>query len=265
MEHDPPIALLVLATFDDKRPIVGNKARSGTLGADELDKVSPRVLVEAISAKTGQHPRLDAAANALGVIALVFVGRIERRSDRTDERAFRPSRFGRPPNAFAMPERQASRTSRCRFHDNAVARDFADAPRARTERDDVAHPRFVDHLLIKLAHAPPARLGIGLGQHNGEHAAIGNGARRGNRLALRAWAGNEQVALAIPDDARREIGKFSGRVRAAQHAEHGIERTARKIGKRSAAAYRRIPLVGRDILHRHRSDRLLSEHIERVF
>ena len=113
MEYDAPIALLVLATLDDERSIVGNRARSGALGANQFHKVALRVPIETVGLEAcGQF-----GGKALSPVfirnlpptrsrsASIVVGPIEPRDDRAQKIAAHPSRLGGAADALAVPER----------------------------------------------------------------------------------------------------------------------------------------------------------------
>ena len=64
--------------------------------------------------------------------------------------------------------------------------DVLDPPGRRAEREDVADPRLVDHLLVELAD-PRARVRR-RGQEDAEQAAVGDGAAAGDGEPLSARA-----------------------------------------------------------------------------
>ena len=260
MQQHAPVALLVLAAFHHERLVVGDDARRRALRADQLDEVALRIVVEAIRGQALAHRTGHAEAPLLRLRIVAF----DARGHRAQERAAHAPRLGGPPHAFAMPERQTGRAPGRGLHDHAVARDLADTPRAGAQRDDVAYSRLVHHLFVQLAHAPPALRAVAFRQHHREHPAVGDGARRHDGLALRAGTRQQPPALAIPHDARRELGQIGRRVAAGQHAQHRIEGPSRKLGIRGRAPHGVEPVVRRQLVHGHRRNRLLGQHVQRV-
>src|SRR3954466_14604694 len=73
--------------------------------------------------------------------------------------------------------------------------------------------RLVDHLLVQLADAPAA-----VDEMHAEQAAVGNGARVGDRQTARALSPADDAGGAIPDDPRPQLRELVRRVAARQHA-----------------------------------------------
>ena len=167
--------------------------------------------------------------------------------------AHRLAELGRPPGGVALPERQPARHPRRGRHQDAVGRDVVDAPRAGAEREHVADPRLVDHLLVELADplaAPdrPARaLGVdrdvargrAAGQEDAEQAAVGDGAAAGHREPQRAGPPAEHVAHPVPHDPGPQLRELLARVPARQHVEHRAQRRLAEPGERATRAGRR--------------------------
>src|SRR6516165_3473382 len=61
--------------------------------------------------------------------------------------------LGRASGSFAMPKGQTGWLPRSRRDRDLVQADALDAPGARAELKHVAHPAFVDELLVELAEA----------------------------------------------------------------------------------------------------------------
>ncbi len=72
------------------------------------------------------------------------------------ERSDRLAELGGPPEPVALPERHAPRLPERGRDEHAIRGDLLDAPRGRPEREHVADPRLVDHLLVELADAAGA-------------------------------------------------------------------------------------------------------------
>ena len=132
---------------------------------------------------------------------------------RTPELAQRLPQLVRPARLPTVPKRQPAGVPRRGRDDDLVARNIFNPPRGRTQGEHVAHPRFVDHLLVKLAH--PARRALRAGQKDAEHAAIGDRPAGRDRHALRTGARGEHAAHAVVDHAGFQLRKIGRRVHAA--------------------------------------------------
>ncbi len=84
-----------------------------------------------------------------------------------------------------MPERHFAGLARRGRNEDAIVRDFFDAPGAGAQNDGVAGAALEDHLFIEFADARAAR---GAGEEDAEQAAIGNGAAVDDGHAPRAFA-----------------------------------------------------------------------------
>ncbi len=96
------------------------------------------------------------------------------------------------------------------------------------------------------------------------HAAIGNRAAREQRELRGAARRREHVALAIPDQARSQLGELGGRVAAGEHVEHRDQRVARQIAEVRGAPQRALQLVDLPRRDAHHRDDLLRQHVERI-
>ena len=98
-----------------------------------------------------------------------------------------PSSAGRPTPS---PRQNGSRAG-CPGrgdHQHPVVGDLGDPPTGGTQRDDVAGPRLVDHLLVEFAY-PRGLFGVRTGgQVDGEQAAVGDRAAGGDGQPLRTRA-----------------------------------------------------------------------------
>ena len=211
MQHDAPVPALVAAALDDQGAVGGQCARGLALLRGELEDVGDGVGVQARSLQRG----MGVAGRGIHL---------------AQECAYGLAQFRGAPQPLAAPERKPRGPAGRGNDDHLVVRDLLDAPGGRAQGDDVVHPGFVDHLLVQLAHAARARLFLALGQHDGEHAAVGNGAAADDGQALRARACAELPADPVPDEARAELGELVGRVAPGQHVQRGIERAARQRG-----------------------------------
>ena len=108
-----------------------------------------------------------------------------------------------------------------------VVGDVLDPPAGRAEREDVADPRLVDHLLVELADPPAGPLAAD--QEDAEQPAVGDGAAAGDGEPLGAGPAGERAGDAVPDDARAQLGELVGGVAAAEQVEGGVVRAARQL------------------------------------
>lgn len=97
-----------------------------------------------------------------------------------------------------MPEGQPAGLTERGGHQDAVVGDVLDPPAGGAERENIADPRFVDHLLVEFADSRSF-----LAHHvHREHAAVGDGAARGHRQALGAGPSGETAGVAVPHQTR---------------------------------------------------------------
>src|SRR5205085_6264454 len=90
--------------------------------------------------------------------------------DLPEELAERPAQLVRTAEPVAVPERHLAGLAGRGRHDDAVAGDLLDAPRAGAEHERLADARLVDHLLVELTAARPLR------REDAVQTAVGNGA-----------------------------------------------------------------------------------------
>ena len=245
MQHDAPVPALVAAALDDQGAVGGQCARGLALLRGELEDVGDGVGVQARGLQRG----MGVAGRGIHL---------------AQECAYGLAQFRGAPQPLAAPERKPRGPAGRGNDDHLVVRDLLDAPGGRAQGDDVVHPGFVDHLLVQLAHAARARLFLALGQHDGEHAAVGNGAAADDGQALRARACAELPADPVPDEARAELGELVGRVAPGQHVQRGIERAARQRAERIGPAHEGVPVVHVHGVHGDGRHGLLRQHVERV-
>ena len=141
--------------------------------------------------------------------------------------------------------------------------DLLDPPARRTEREDVADARLVDHLLVELADAVAGRPGLA-DHEDAEEAAVGDRATARHGEPLSAGAAGERVRVAIPDEARPQLGELVGGVAAREQVEGRLVGRAGQRDEGGAAADGVEPLVDVEHLERGGGDGLLREDVERV-
>ena len=133
----------------------------------------------------------------------------------------------------------------------------------RAEREDVADPRLVDHLLVELADPPPAAL-VAAGQEHAEQPAVGDRAAAGHREPLRSGAAAERAVGAVPDQSGSQLGELVARVAAGEHVEHRLVRAARQRRVRRGPPDQVVERLDVPLVDRHHRDDLLGEDVERV-
>ena len=75
------------------------------------------------------------------------------------------------------------------------------------EREDVAHARLVDHLLVQFADPAPPVSCAG-GQEDAEQAAVGDGAAAGDREPLGPGPAGQRARHPVPHQARAQLGEL---------------------------------------------------------
>ena len=142
--------------------------------------------------------------------------------------------------------------------------DLGDPPAGRAQRDHVAGPRLVDHLLVEFAY-PRGLFGFRTGcQVDGEQSAVGDRAAGGHRQPLRARPRGERARIAVVHQPRAQLGELGRRVLAGQQVQRRLERAARQRRERRAAPHRLEPEVGVQRLERAGGHGVLGQHVERV-
>ena len=244
VQDHPPVAQLVAEPFDHKRGVARHRAGGLSLVVEQLPQVVGRELVKTHRTATLRELLAAQARQLAG------------------ESADGRTQFGRPAYAVPLPERQPRGLARRRDHQHPVVGDLGDAPTGRTQRDHVAGPGLVDHLLVEFAY--PRRLfGVG-GQIDGEQAAVRNRAAGGHRQPLRARARRQRACIPVVHQPRPQLGELGGRVLAGQQVQRCLKCAARQRRERRAATHRVEPAVGVQRLQRARRHRVLGQHVERV-
>ena len=156
-------------------------------------------------------------------------------SSRTKAPTARPSSAGRPS---ASPFQNGSRPGcpGAGVTSDPVVGDLLDPPGRRAEREHVADPGLVDHLLVELADAAtgPSRPT----QEHPEQPAVGDRAAAGHREPLRAGPAVSVAGDAVPDDARAQLGELVARVAAGEHVERRRRRPLAAASANGAARAR---------------------------
>ena len=267
MQDDTHITRFVGACLHHEPPIRGHRPGTGALRLYEGRQVAQGVLVQPVGRQAIAQRRGHGILLRTSLRRFVPFGSARNAAvERPHKSPPGAARLVGATNGLAVPEGQSRGASRRRFHDNPVGADLLDAPGARAQGDDVAHARLHHHLLVQLAHTPAPLTGVALGQHHREHAAIGNGARRRYGQALGTGTRREQPRLAIPQDARRELGHLARAVASGEHVEHSLEGASAQIGIAGRPPHAGEPLVGRQTVrrHGHGGHGLLGQHIERI-
>ena len=122
-----------------------------------------------------------------------------------------PSSAGRPS---ASPFQNGSRPGMPGRggHQHPVVGDVLDPPAGGAEREDVADPGLVDHLLVELADPAPRPLAAD--EEDPEQAAVGDGAAAGDRQPLGARPAGQRAGDPVPHDPGAQLGELVGGVAA---------------------------------------------------
>ena len=244
MDDQPPVAELVAEPLDQQGAVAGQHVGGLDLLGEVVDQVAGRPLVEAVLAGPG---------GGLG---------IREGGELAGEPADRGAELGRAAEGVALPERQPAGHAGRGRHQDPVVGDVLDPPAGGAEREDVADPRLVDHLLVELAD--PATRALASDEEHAEQAAVGDGAAAGDRQPLGAGTAGEGAGDAVPDDARPQLGELVGGVAAGQQVEGRLERAPGQLGERRGPPEQLEEVVDGPGLERGGGDHLLGEYVERV-
>ena len=99
--------------------------------------------------------------------------------------------------------------------------DFVDAPCRRAQDEGFTGAGFEDHLFVQLANTDAAAFAVG--EEDAVEAAVGNGAGVEDGEAGCALAWGDDVADAVPGEARAELGELIGGVAAAEQVQNAFE------------------------------------------
>ena len=177
------------------------------------------------------------------------------------ERAERLAQLGGPAEAVAVPERHLPGLPEGRHDVDPIVGDLHDPPARRAEGEDVVDARLVDHLLVELADAGVRGLA---GDEDAEQAAVGDRPAAGHRDPLRARPPGEGAEIAVPDDARSQLGELVGGEPPREQVERRLVRRPGQRAERRTALEGLEPAFDVDRPDRARGDRLLREDVERV-
>ncbi len=243
MQDDTPVADLVATTFDGERAVGRERARRFALLGQVRHQVRSRLLVES---------GVDQSLRRL-------LGRGRRHL--AGERAQSLAELERAADPVAVPERHLARLPVGRDHVDAVVGDLRDPPARRTEREHVAHPRLVDHLLVELADPRARRFA---GDEDAEQAAVRDRAATGHRDPLCSRSPGQRAGIAIPHQSGAQLGELVGRESTGQQIERRLVGRTRKSLEGRRPANRLEPLLDPDGSEGARGDGLLREDVERV-
>ena len=181
VQDQSPVAELVTEPFDHQGAVGGDLSGRRLLLGDELNEIVGGVVVEPAGCGSVPAPRVSCPSE------------ISRRN--CSERL---AQFRRPAEAVAVPERQPAGLPVGGADQHPVVGDLLDPPAGGAEREDVADPGLVDHLLVEFADP-----GCFLADHvDREQTAVGDGAAGRDGQPLRARPSREGVGVAVPDEAR---------------------------------------------------------------
>ena len=173
VHHEPPVAELVAEPLDHHRRVARDGLRRRDLLGDVADQVGGGVRVQAVGR---------------GAFTCLRLGQ---RGELAGERADGRAELGGTAERVALPEGQPAGYAGRRGDQHAVVGDVLDAPAGGPQREDVADPRLVDHLLVELADAASralAVLGLATDEEDAEQAPVGDRAAAGDGQALGARA-----------------------------------------------------------------------------
>src|SRR5258708_9102383 len=100
-------------------------------------------------------------------------------------------------------------------------------PCGRAEDEGLADTALVDHLLIELANPPSV-----LDQVDGVKTTVWDGAWIRDGQPLRPRATSNRTRDTVPHNARPQLRELVGRIAAAEHVEHAVERTRTQLAVR---------------------------------
>ena len=171
--------------------------------------------------------------------------------------------LGGAAEGVALPERQPAGDAGRRGDQHPVVGDVLDPPAGGAEREDVADPGLVDHLLVELADPLAGALAPTRKTPNRPRSGMVPPLVTASRWA--PGPAGEGAGHPVPDDARAQLGELVARVAAAEQVEHRRRRPTRgSWAKRRRALHQVEEVVDRPGVERGGGDDLLGEHVERV-
>ena len=216
-DADAPVAQFVAAALDDDGAVVGHCAGGGFLIGEELEQVFGGAGVEIVLGdEAGERGGLGQGAQF------------------ADQRADAAAELERAAGAVAFPEGHFAGLAGSGVDEHAVVGDFDDAPGGCAEDEGLAGVALEDHLFVEFADADG--LAFAVGEEDAVEAAVGDGAGVEDGEAGCAVAGGDDVADAVPGEARAELGELVGGVAAAEQIEHAFEGGAGESAEGSGAA-----------------------------
>ena len=241
-EDDAPVSDLVAEPFDHEGLVCRENPCRFSFFAQIGHEVESRKIIEVVGGGEGGRGffRLEGA---------------DLSHELTDSLAGRD----RSSQGVALPERQLRRgLARSRYDLDPIGPDVGDAPGAGAEDEDVADPRFVDHLFVEFTDPAAVR------EADPEQAAVGDGPGVGDDKLAGARPRLDGAAHAVPGDAGPKLGEEIGRVAAGEHVEGGVKDRSGEfaIGMRSPGQVEQI--IGGSGSVDDRGDKLLAENVERI-
>ncbi len=244
VQDDAPVAQLVAESLEDEVPVVGHPLRGLGLLVQIGEQVVDRPVVQA---RAGQ-------ALACGLRSRP----VQLAHERADGRA----ELAAAADAVALPEGKPTRCARRRRDEHPVIGDLLDAPGGGAEREDVADARFVDHLLVQLAHAPRAALRAG--EEHPEEPPVGDRAAAGHREPQRPRPPGQHVGRAVPHDPRPQLGELFAGVAPGEHVEHRVQHGSGQLPVGRGPAHERQQVGAGPVVLGAHGDDLLGEHVQGV-
>ena len=257
VEDEPLTAGLVLVALQHQGGVAGDDTGGGSLLVQQSNEVGPGALVEA-----GGGQALQEGGRRAGTGGPRRPRLRQLRSDLAQEGAPCGPGGGGASGSVALPEGQAGAAAGGGIHDDAVGADLTHPPARGAQGDDVADGGLVDHLLVELAHAAPPGSRPALGQDDGEHATVGNGAGGGDGGPLGAGPGGDRAGVPVPCQARGEVGQVRGGEAAGEQLQDGVEGGPRQLGVGGGATDGGVPGVGVQVLDACGRDGLLGEDVQ---
>lgn len=206
MDHDPPVTQLVTEPLDEDGPVVRHMAAGAALFVDVRQGVVGGPGVEA----GGEQSRA-------GVL-------LRQSADLAEERTQSAPQLQRAAQLVALPERQPAGNAGGGRDQDPVTGDVLDPPGRGAEREDVADPRLVHHLLVELTDPAAALLGVGAREEDPEEPPVGDRPPGGDGEPLCAGAAGDRAGHPVPHHAGAQLGEGVGGVAAGEHVQHGGER-----------------------------------------
>ena len=241
MQHQLVLARFVGEVLRHEHAVGGQTAHGAQLAFDHARGVFRRVRGQSRRAQSRAQRRRASARRVLPF---------------GKQRAVKRARLISARGAVALPERRGCALRRGGRNDHAVARDFLDFPRERAQIEFVAQPGFEHKFLVQLAQ-PRA-----VGKRDGEPAAVGNRAARGQRQHARVRVSAHAAGQPVVDDARLYGAVVHALIVAREHAEHRLHVLGRKTAIGIGAGEDFHGFVHRVRAGRRHGDEVLGKHVQ---